>query len=199
MTVSLSLSAQNRVSIGKGASRELRRTGKVPAVIYGKGKKELHIAIGHKEIFHEYIKPGFMSHLIDINIEGKKHKVIAKEVQLHPVNDVIEHADFAFVSDKDIIKVKLNLNFINEDKCIGIKRGGILNIITREIELMCQASSIPASIDIDLSTLTVNETIHLHDITLPKGVSHAQHKGNPSIATIISNIETEEKTEEKSE
>ncbi|AZL15741.1 50S ribosomal protein L25/general stress protein Ctc [Rickettsiales endosymbiont of Stachyamoeba lipophora] len=178
------LAAELREEMGKGAARELRRNGMVPAIVYGHGKENINLAINEHEITLRSRKGGFMSKLLNIEVKGKKHLAIPYIVQYHPVTDKIEHMDFMFVSTDAEIKVHVPLHFINQDKSLGVKRGGVVNIVRREIELLCNPMTIPAQIDIDLADLNINNSIHMEDLKLPKGAKFAGHE-NITLVTIV--------------
>lgn len=185
MLHTISLKAEERGSTGTGPTRELRRRKMVPAIIYGAGKQQVLFALPQKELNIEYHKQGFMSHMFDIEIGKKSYRALPKEIQLHPVHDTIEHIDFVHVNEHDKIKIAVTLHFINEDKCPGIKQGGLLNAIRHDIEVYCLASDIPESVSVDIGSLAVGQSIHVSDIALPKGV---EIKLDPTttIATIVS-------------
>lgn len=193
MSSVISLNADSRNTMGKGSARALRRSGKTPAIIYGGGKQNVSIALDSKQITKEYYKEGFTSQVFEIKLQGETLKVIPKAVQLHPVTDVIEHMDFFFVSKDAKIHVMVKIHILNEDKCMGIKRGGILNLVRREIEIICSPDSIPHSIDIDVSSLNIGDSVHIEDITLPKDVKVALER-NFTILTVAGRGSDEEET-----
>jgi large subunit ribosomal protein L25 len=182
----ISLTGELRKKAGKGPSRELRRNSMIPAIIYGKNKESVMVSLNNKEISMQYRRSAFMTTIFDINVDGKKYHVLPKDVDLHPVTDEIEHIDFLHVSDNSYVKVTVNLHFINEDKCIGVKRGGVLNIVNREVNLMCNAMKIPHRIDVDLANVDINHSIHLADIQLPKDVTLISNRDQKiTIATVV--------------
>jgi large subunit ribosomal protein L25 len=171
MTAVVSLPAMLRDKSGKGAARALRREGQVPAIIYGPGKPEQKIAIPLRDIAHQFAKPSFYSQLVDLNAANGVIRVLPRAVQLHPVTDIIEHVDFIYVSKDSKVRVAVKIHLLNEDKCIGIKRGGLLNLVVRDIEVECHPDVIPASFDIDITNLNIANSIHVHDISFPEGVT----------------------------
>lgn len=199
MSSTISLIGESRTATGKGSARELRRNGKIPAVIYGKGKETVKISLPERELTKYYRKAGYATLLMDIDIGEKKYLVIPRNVELHPVTDMIEHADFMFISKDSKVKVSVHIHFINEDKCIGIKRGGVFNIVKREIDLLCPPKDIPSRIDFDVINLDIGQTIHVQDLTLPKGVTAIGEEQNFTIATIVGRGGKAEATEESSE
>lgn len=178
------LEGQYREVLGKGPSRELRRNGKIPAVIYGKGKKNVHVALDAKEMNTRYNKVGFTSQLFNIKVGKEAYLAIPFEIHTHPVTDMVEHIDFIHVDEKSEIKVHVKLHFINQDKSVGIKRGGVINIARREIEIVCKPQNIPTYIDVDLLNIDINQSIHINDIEMPEGVRFAGNE-NITIAAIV--------------
>jgi len=183
MSKIFSLKATLREKVGGGASRAARREKMIPAVVYGHGKEHLHIEVPLKETTLEYHKNGFYSHLFDLDVNGKKYRVIPKKIQLHPVTDNIIHVDFMHISATDKVKLSVPLDFINKDKCPGIKQGGVLTIPMHDLEIMCLADNMPENIVIDLEGVAVGQTIHISDLKLPKGVT-ATHDAGTTIAAI---------------
>ena len=149
MSVELKASVRDRV--GKGAARELRRQGLVPAVIYGDKKAPLSIAISYKETFRKIHDGGFLSHVIEIEVDGKKHRVIPKDYQLEPVRDFLVHVDFLRVGKNSTLTVDVPVHFENEEKSPGLKKGGVLNIVRHELELVCESDKIRDEIVIDVT------------------------------------------------
>jgi large subunit ribosomal protein L25 len=191
MSKVIALEAKERKGSGKGPARELRRQGRIPAIIYGGGKKEVIVSLNSKDIETEYHKMGFMSHLIDITVGKTKYRVLPKSLQLHPVSDLIEHADFIHISENSKVKVMVAIEFANKDNCTGIKRGGVLNVVKHEVELACSADSIPESVVIDIENLEIGQSTHLSDIKLAKGVELTTEE-DLAIATVVGRAKEEE-------
>lgn len=193
-----SLKAEERSSVGTGPTRELRRNGLTPAIIYGAGKPAVMFAISSKELNLQYHKQGFLSHMFDIEVGKNKYRALPKSIQLHPVTDEIEHIDFMHINEKVKIKTTIPLHFINEAKCPGIKQGGLLNVARHSIEIHCLPSDIPEQIDIDLADSVIGQSIHVSDLKLPKGV---ETKLDPetAIATIAAGKTAAENSAENSE
>ncbi len=162
------ITAEERDQLGKGSSRATRREKRVPAVIYGKKFKNKHISFITKEVTKLVEKEGFMSKVLDITVGDKTIRTIPRDVQFHPVKDSVQHLDLLNLEKGATINVMIPLHFIGEDKCPGIKKGGILNAVRREIELLCDIDHIPSFIEIDVSSLEIGGNIHIHDIELPK-------------------------------
>jgi large subunit ribosomal protein L25 len=195
MTVISKIEAEIREAKGKGAARSLRRAGRVPAIIYGNKEKEVLLSFDSKEITKYASKAGFYSRLIDIQIGKNSYRAIPYDVQLHPVTDQIEHIDFMHIGKNAEVKVSVHVHAINHEKCMALKRGGILNMIRRDIEISCKADDIPEKIDLDISNLTVSNALHVSDLILPKGVK-AVTAGNVTIATISGSSKEEEAVEQ---
>jgi large subunit ribosomal protein L25 len=179
------LSAQTRDGVGKGAARSLRRQGLVPAVIYGDKKEPLIIALPYKDVHKAIYSGGFLSHTIDIDVDGTKHHVIPRDYQLDPVKDLPIHIDFLRVAKGAKINVQVPVHFINEEQSPGLKRGGTLNVVHHTLDLTVDADRIPEAIEIDLSGLDIGDTIHISNVKLPAGASDHSHEADVTIATIV--------------
>lgn len=194
MTQRLALKAETREKAGKGISRALRREAKVPGIIYGGGASDVRIALDRKEFTKELSKGGFFSKLVNLEIGKDNILVLPRDVQFHPVSDLVTHVDFQRVAKGAKLHVFVPVVFINADKCIGVKKGGILNAVRREIELVCAPESIPDSIQVDVTNLDIAHSIHINDVKLPEGVKPAIHDRNFTIATIASSKGMQEET-----
>ena len=164
------LQAQARERAGKGASRELRRQGFIPAVIYGDKQPPLSITLPFKETFQAIHAGGFMTTVFDVMVDGKAHPVLAKDYQLHPVKDTVMHVDFLRVAKGATVTVEIPLNIINEDISVGLKAGGALNIVRHTVEVECPADAIPENLVVDLANVEIGEAVHISAVDLPKGV-----------------------------
>ena len=180
----IEFSASARPRSGKGAARQARREGNVPAVIYGGGEDPVAIAVGYKELHKSLHEPGFFNRLVEIDVDGEKHLTLCRDVQLHPVTDRPEHADFLRVSAKTRVAVAIPVVFLNEEKSPGLKRGGVLNVVRYEVECFCQADKIPERIEVDLGSVKVGESIHVSSVTLPEGVEPTITDRDFTIATL---------------
>lgn len=158
-----------REGTGTGAARELRRQGRIPAIVYSKDGEPAGVHLEEKVLKLEYYKGGFFNKIVTLNIGKEKVFALPKDLQFHPVTDRIEHADFLRVDEKSEIRVRIPLRFINTDRCIGIKRGGSLNIVRHDIELFAPANNIPPVIEIDLLSVNIGDSVHIEAIELPKG------------------------------
>lgn len=180
----ISFTAEKRERAGKGVARALRREGLVPAVIYGDNKDPEGISLSRKDFTKLYNTGRLMSTLLDIEVDGKKTRVLTRDLQLHPVRDDIMHADFLRLSKGTKIAVEVQVVFLNEDTCPGLKTGGVLNVVRYSVELNCPADSIPDSIEVDLAEVNMGDSVHISDITLPDGVVPVISDRDFTIATI---------------
>jgi large subunit ribosomal protein L25 len=178
------LTAQARAKAGKGAARATRREGQIPAVIYGDNKEPVLISLNEKDLTLAFAKKGFFTSLCDLTVGGQKHLVLPRDVQLHPVNDRPEHADFLRVSEKTIIRVEIPVRVINEKGSPGITKGGVLNLVRHDIDVFCKATDIPDEIVIDLNGLDVGQSIHIEDVKLPAGIKPVA-SGNFTVVTLV--------------
>ncbi|MGB0907176.1 MAG: 50S ribosomal protein L25/general stress protein Ctc [Maricaulaceae bacterium] len=174
-----------RENTGTGGARDSRNNGFVPGVIYGGDEKPVAVAVKHNEVLKALNSGNFIASMIELSHEGKKQKVITKDIQFHPVTDVPMHVDFYRVTAKSIIEVEVNVNFTGEDASPGLSKGGTLNVVRYAIEVKCPAGSIPDSIDVDVSTAEIGDSIKISDVKLPKGVKPAITDRDFTIATLI--------------
>ena len=180
----LSIAAQKRDRAGKGNARSLRGEGRVPAVIYGEKKDPESISIAINDITKLYNTGRILSTLLDVDIDGKKHRVIARDVQLHPVRDTILHADFLRLGKGAKIAVEVPVKFLNEETCPGLKSGGVLNVVRYTVELNCPADNIPEDIELDLIEASMGDSLHISEVTLPNGCEPVISGRDFTIATI---------------
>jgi len=188
-----------RERAGKGASRALRRAGKVPAVIYGDGREPAMVTIEQRLLTMELQKGGFTSKLYELQLDDKKQSVLPRDVQLHPVTDIPLHVDFFRVAAGSQIAIMVTVNFVDEEECDGLRRGGVLNIVRHEVELMCPASAIPEYIEASLKGFDIGDSIHISDIPLPDGVTATITDRDFTIATVASPTVAEEPEDEEGE
>ena len=178
------LKADLRSRVGKGSSRELRRNGQIPAVIYGDKQEPLAIAVSYKEVYYKIYGGGFKTTIATIEVDGKKIQVLPKDYQLDPVRDFPQHVDFLRVSAKSVVTVNVPVHFKNEDAAPGIKKGGVLNIVRHEVELIVPANAIPEALEFDLTGLEVGDSVHISAIKLPKNATTVIQDRDFTIATI---------------
>jgi large subunit ribosomal protein L25 len=201
MSIDYSLDAEPRSDLGKGASRRLRRTGRVPAILYGAGVDPQNISLDHNKIRQELENEAFYSHILTVNLEGKKQKVILRDLQRHPAKPVILHVDFLRVSDDQEINMHVPLHFIGEDVCHGVKmEGGQISHQITEVEVTCLPKNIPEFIEVDLTELHIGDSIHLTEMKLPEGIiltalthgeGHDQQVVNVHAAKVVEEEPTE--------
>lgn len=185
MSDQLVLSAETRDRGGKGASRELRRSGRVPAVVYGGKEEPLMIHVEEKLLMKQLMTGHFMNSVVMIEVGGKQIRTLPKDVSFHPVKDRPIHADFLRISKDAKVHVSVPVVFENEEASPGLKRGGVLNIVRHELELVCDAANIPDDIAIDVTGFEVGDSIHISNVKLPKGSESAITDRDFTIATII--------------
>lgn len=164
----LVLPAQIREQTGTGPARLLRRNGMVPAIVYGAGHEPLSIALEEKEITKLYRKRHFISTVFEIEVNGKKHKVLPKAVELHPITDIVRHVDFIFIGEKEQ-KMQLPVVFEGKERAIGVKRGGFFNIVKRTIPVVAPSNNIPRNVTIDVTNMYVGQSIKASSLKLPEG------------------------------
>jgi large subunit ribosomal protein L25 len=179
--------AQVRKVHGSSHSKKLRRHGKVPAVVYGAGKDVLNIELEHNSIMLALDVELFHSSILDLEVEGKKEKVLLRDFQVHPYKQKITHVDFQRVDEKKKLHTKVPLHYVGEENSPAIKlNGGLMSHVMTEVELTCLPKDLPNFIEVDLSTLDIGNSIHVREITLPKGVELVLHgQDDPVIATAI--------------
>jgi large subunit ribosomal protein L25 len=168
----------------KGAVRALRRAGRIPAVVYGQGETSQSISLDGRTLALELERGGFMNRLYDLKIAGKKQRTLPRDVQFHVVTDRPIHVDFLRLSDDTELHIEVPVVFLNEEECPGISRGGILNVVRHEIEVVCRAAAIPEHIDVDLTGWDIGDSIHISAVTLPEGVRPTITDRDFTIATI---------------
>lgn len=162
--------ASQRSLLGKNAARAERRKGQVPAVVYGGESNPQSIVLEHNEVLKHLEHEAVYSHVLDLKIDGKTEKAVLKGVQRHPAKPVVLHLDFMRVAADHKLKVHVPLHFINEEKCVGAKAGGVITHAMVDIEVSCLPDSLPEYIEVDLLELNVGESLHLSDLILPAGV-----------------------------
>ncbi len=182
--MSTALKASARERVGKGAARELRRQGLIPAVIYGDKKDPLPISISTKDATKAIHAGGFLSSTMEVEVDGKTHKVIPRDYQLDPVRDFVLHVDFLRVGANTRLTIEVPVRFVNEEASPGLKRGGVLNIVRHTVEVTCMASAIPESFEVDLTGTEVGESLNISMVKLPDGVAPTITDRDFTIATL---------------
>jgi len=171
MSDNIQLNAEPRADSGKGASRRLRRTDRVPAIVYGGDSDPQSITLDHDKFSHELENEAFYTQLIDLNIGNSKDEVILRDLQRHPYKNRILHADFFRIDKKTPIKIVVPIHVINAEECVGVKLdGGMMTQLTTEIEVISLPKNLPEYLEIDAENLHLGESLHLSDIKMPEGV-----------------------------
>lgn len=185
MSDALTLPAEARNRAGKGASRALRREGRIPAVIYGGKDEPTPIHIEERVLLRQLGTGHFMNSIVNIEVGGRTVRTLPKDVALDPVTDRPLHVDFFRLARGAKIEVAVPVVFINEDDSPGLKKGAVLNVVRHELELVCESDKIPSEIAIDVTGLEVGDSIHISNVTLPEGAESAITDRDFTIATVV--------------
>jgi len=178
------LKATARPRAGKGAARALRRQGSVPGVIYGDNKPPVPIALEHIAVRNNIYAGHFLTTIYHLDLDGETHRVIPRDYQLDPVKGVPLHVDFLRLGEGARIRVRVPVHVKNADQAPGVKRGGTINTVEHSVELLCPADAIPSAIDVDLTGLEMNRSVHLSEVTLPDNVRPATAR-DLTLVTIV--------------
>lgn len=180
------LHVEPRERTGKGGARALRREGRLPAIVYGGSREPEKIALSAAELKRVLVHhPHFFSAVCELEGLGRRVRVVPREMQTHPVTDEPLHLDFLRAERGMRIEVEVPVTFTNEEGCVGLRRGGVLNIVRREIELECPVEAIPEEIVVDLAGFDIGDSIHISNVTLPPGVEPTIKDRDFTIATIV--------------
>ena len=200
MSQDLQIIASKRENSGTGSSRALRLEKKIPGIIYGEKKDPISVALDEKILKVKIKDPSFFSKQCEIKFDNEVIKVLPKDLQLHPVKESILHIDFLRVGENTSVTLSVPVKFINENNCPGIKQGGVLNVVRREIELITLVSKIPESLEANLDGLEIGDSIHISSINLEDGVKPTISDRDFTIATIapptVMKVEEEKSVEE---
>ena len=195
----VNLDIVSRDKIGKSNCKQLRNMGKVPAVIYGDKKEPRYITVDYPKIVKELSRTSFFSTVFSMKLDKKEIKVLPREIQTDPLNDKPIHIDFLRVNNESKINISVSIDFINENKSPGLKGGGVLNVVRREVDLICKINSIPEKLEADLANLEIGSVIHMSDIKLEENVIPQISDRDFTIATIaaptVMPVEEEPETE----
>ncbi len=185
--MAIEIQARKREAHGTGASRRLRRMGRVPGILYGGGKDAVNIELDHQALMLNLRNEKFHASILTLALGGSKEQVLLRAVNMHPYKLEVQHVDFQRVSKDKKIHMKVPLHFANAEKSPGVKeQGGVVNHVLNELEVVCFPDDLPEFIEVDLSTLTVGHSMHVRDLPLPKGVELTLHKDeNPVLATVV--------------
>ncbi len=184
MTEVLSMKVESRAGVGKGGARATRRGNRIPAVIYGDKQPATPISLDPLVMKKLFFGGGFLTKLVDLELDGKKIRTLPRDVQQDPVKDTVIHADFMRVTEKTRIRVDVPVHAINETKSPGIKRGGVLNIVEHYISVTCLASDIPTHFTVDLDGMDIGDSVHLSQLQMPKGVTPAHAERDLTIIAV---------------
>ena len=201
------LKAQSRSELGKGASRRLRRSGRIPGTVYGASKEPQSITLSHDEVLHQLDREAFYSSVLTLNVDAQSEQVVVKDLQRHPYKPDILHIDFLRIDEKQKITMRVPLHFMNEQQCVGVKSGGgVISRIMTELEISCLPGDLPEYIDVDMANVNLGESVHLSDIILPEGVEiDALLSGGDASASVATvslpkgTVEDEEEEQEEME
>ncbi len=185
MSEALTLPAETRERAGKGASRALRREGRVPAVVYGGNEEPLTVHVEEKELRRQLGTGHFFNSVVELEVGGKKLRTLPKDVAFHPVTDRPLHADFLRLAKDAKVTVNVPVIFANEEASPGLKKGGVLNVVRHDLELVCDSDKIPDDISIDVTGLDIGDSIHISQVNLPAGSVSAITDRDFTIATIV--------------
>ena len=189
------LRVEAREKSTKGAVRELRLAGRVPAVIYGRKLPPRTVSLDRKVLEQELSRGGFQNRLYNLKLDDLNQRVLPREVQFHVVTDAPLHVDFLRLDEDAEIRIMVPVSFINEEDCVGLRQGGVLNVVRHEIEVNCRADAIPESIPCDLTGVEIGESIHISSVTLPDGVAPTIGDRDFTIATLAAPTVHIEETE----
>ena len=178
------MEAETRSGAGTGAARAVRRTGKVPGIVYGPECENMKIALPGRALEREALRPGFFAQLFELKVDGSSMDVLARDLQLHPVTDAILHVDFLAVKAGSTVAVAIPVVFVNEEACDGLRRGGVLNVVRHEVELYCPADAIPEALTVDLAGLDIGASVHIGAVALPEGVTPVIDDRDFTVATV---------------
>jgi large subunit ribosomal protein L25 len=185
--MAIEISARKRETQGTGASRRLRNAGKVPGILYGGNKDAVNIELDHQALYLNLRNERFHASILTLDLEGTKEQVLLRALNMHPFKMKVQHIDFQRVSKDKKVQLKVPLHFVNAEKSPGVKeQGGLVSHVLNELNVSCLPDDLPEFIEVDLATLTVGHSVHVRDLTLPKGVEPVLHRNeNPVVATVI--------------
>jgi large subunit ribosomal protein L25 len=185
--MAIEISARKREAQGTGASRRLRRLGKVPGILYGGDKDPITIELDHQDLYLNLRNEKFHATILTLDLAGNKEQVLLRSVNMHPFKPQVQHIDFQRVSKDKKIHMKVPLHFVNAEKSPGVKeQGGVVNHVLNELDIICFPADLPEFVEVDLGGLAVGHSLHVRELALPKGVELTLHKSeNPVVATVV--------------
>ncbi|AHF03062.1 50S ribosomal protein L25 [Marichromatium purpuratum 984] len=184
MSVDFNIVAQPRETVGKGASRRLRRAGEVPAIVYGGHQEPQMITLPHNELLKHLEHEAFYSHVLTLQVGDETSSVVLKDLQRHPAKPFIQHVDFLRVTQGEKLRMSVPLHFLNEESCVGVKAGGLVSRSLTEVEVSCLPQDLPEYIEIDMVAMEVGAILHLSELQLPAGVELAHAAGDEVVVAI---------------
>ena len=194
INAALEMNAERRETTGTGTARAARQSGFTPVNLYAKGEKNQALTIETRLLSNEYFRGGFMNKVVALKIGGQTQYAIPRDIQLNPVSDKIEHADFIAVNEQSVVKVFVPIHFKNTERAVGIKRGGVLNVVRHEIELLAPVTNIPKQIEVDVAEMNIGDSVHIDTVKLPEGIKTVIKGRNFTIASIAGRSKDEEET-----
>jgi large subunit ribosomal protein L25 len=193
------INAETRELTGKGPARRMRAEGRMPAIIYGGKGEPVGVSMSIRDLNKELRRSGFFTRLYDLKVNDETMRVLPRDVQLHPVTDVPMHADFLRFVKGAKIAVFVAVRFEGQEECEGLKRGGVINVVRHEIELICPVESIPEGLVADIASMNIGDSVHISDIELPEGVTPTITDRDFTVATIAAPTVHVEEVEEEGE
>jgi large subunit ribosomal protein L25 len=183
----IEISANRRATQGTGASRRLRIAGKVPGIVYGGDREAVNIELDHKDLYQNLAREAFHASILTLRLDGAAEQVLLRAFNMHPFRAQVQHVDFQRVSKDKKIHMKVPLHFVNADTSPGVKeQGGVASHVMNDLEISCFPDDLPEFIEVDLGSLSVGQSVHARDLTLPRGVEALLHKNeNPVVANMI--------------
>jgi large subunit ribosomal protein L25 len=188
----ISLSAEPRLRAGKGAARATRRAGRVPAIVYGDGEEPVLISLEPRALGRVLARPGLFATLVDISLDGATLRTLPRDVQYHPVSDAPLHVDFMRVAAGAQVTVTVPVVFINHERSIGLRRGGILNVVRHGIDMVCSVDNIPDRLVVNLDGLDIGDSIHSGAVTMPENARPVIQGRDITIASIAASSAVKE-------
>jgi len=179
------INAQPRKAQGTGASRRLRRAGRVPGIVYGGEQGAVNIELDHRELFQHLTNEKFHASILTLKLDGATEQVLLRAFNMHPVKSQVQHVDFQRVSKERKIHMKVPLHFVNEATSPGVKeQAGVITHVLNELDISCFPDDLPEFIEVDLGQISVGKSVHARELALPKGVEAVLHKTeDPVVAT----------------
>lgn len=202
MSTDFVLHAEKRAAQGKGASRRLRHTGKLPGIVYGAGKEPVAITLQHNEVVRHLEEEAFFSQILTVDLEGSSEKVVLRDLQRHPARPFILHMDLQRINENEEIRVHIPIHFINEETCPGVKMSGQVSHQVVEVEISCLPGNLPEFLTIDMAEMQIGDTLHLSDLKVPEGVQlmALAHDDEHNVGVVsIHKARTQEEDEEELE